>query len=380
MRRLILGDLFGHTLRFSTFRFFTVRFFTLLLFSFLLPGCSEPEPTEKAEIVRSIKYMTLKPKVINQARLIAGVISPTVSTKVAFEISGQILKLNVAVGDRVKKGDVLAEIDPQTYSLKVQSAEGNLKSALARLADAEKKFEQQRKLYQKKFTTKTEFDSSLATLESARSEVSIQDSALKIAKRDLAKTSLLAPFDGAISEKSVEVFEEVTAGKEIVTLHTEDNYEVDVSLPETLVNEVKIGNEVDVKLSIGLSAPIKGYVKEISSQAGQANAFPVTIGLSERIDKLRPGMSAEVTFKFQEDLGVPTFAVPTTAVLPSGEPEKAYVFIFNKEKKFVERREVRVVNIRDNDLLIAGQVKNGDVIATAGVSFLYDKRPVRLLQ
>ena len=346
----------------------------------LLTACSEPETNEKTELVRSIKHMTLIPKAVNQARLIAGVITPAVSTKVAFEISGQVIKLNVAVGDRVKKGDVLAEIDPQTYKLKVQSAEGNLKSALARLADAEKKFEQQRKLYQKKFTTKTEFDSSLATLESARSQVSIQDSALKIAKRDLSKTALLAPFDGAISEKSVEVFEEVTAGKEIVTLHTEDNYEVDVSLPETLVNEVKIGNEVDVKLSIGLSAPIKGYVKEISSQAGQANAFPVTIGLSEKPDKLRPGMSAEVTFKFQQDLGVPTFSVPTSAVLASGEPDKSYVFIFNKEKHYVERKVIRVVNIRDNDLLIAGEVKNGDIIATAGVSFLYDKRPVRLLQ
>lgn len=364
----------------SVFSSHVFRFFTLLFFSFYLTACSEPEPPRKAEVVRSIKHMTLKPKVVNQARLIAGVITPAVSTKVAFEISGQIVKLNVAVGDRVKKRDVLAEIDPQTYKLRVQSAEGNLKSALARLADAEKKFEQQRKLYQKKFTTKTEFDSSLATLESARSEVSIQDSSLKIAKRDLSKTSLLAPFDGAISEKSVEVFEEVTAGREIVTLHTEDNYEVDVSLPETLVNEVKIGNEVDVKLSIGLGTPIKGYVKEISSQAGQANAFPVTIGLSEAPDKLRPGMSAEVTFKFEEDLGVPTFAVPTSAVLPSGEPEKAFVFIFNKEKNFVERKVVTVVNIRDNDLLITGQVKSGDVIATAGVSFLYDKRPVRLLQ
>lgn len=355
-------------------------FFAILLLTTGLVGCSEPETEEKAEIVRSIKHMTLKPKVINQARLIAGVISPAVSTKVAFEISGQILKLNVAVGDRVKKGDVLAVLDPQTYELKVQSAEGNLKSALARLADAEKKFDQQRRLYKKKFTTKTDFDSALATLESARSEVSIQDSALKIAKRDLEKTSLTAPFAGAISEKSVEVFEEISPGKDIVTLHTEDNYEVDVSLPETLVNEVSIGDEVEVKLSIGLSAPVKGYIKEISSQAGQANAFPVTIGLSQKIEKLRPGMSAEVTFKFAQDLGVPTFAVPTTAVLPSGEQNKSYVFIYDKAKKYVERREVKVVNIRDNDLLIAGKVASGDVIATAGVSFLYDKRPVRLLK
>ena len=172
---------------------------------------------------------------------------------------------------------------------------------------------------------------------------------------------------------------EVTAGKTIVVLHTEDNFEVDVSLPETLVNEVHVGDEVSVKLSIGDAPPSKGIVKEVSSQAGQANAFPVTIGLLNGLKGIRPGMSVEVAFSFDQKQEGPTFNVPLAAVTPSGEQGKDYVFVFNPAKNHVERRVVQVVNIRDNILIIAGDVKEGEIIAVAGLSFLHDKMAVRLL-
>ena len=82
-----------------------------------LTGCQEPPQEESKEVIRRIKHMTLKLKPTNQARVIAGVVSPVVQTNVSFEIAGQIQKLNVSVGDRVKKGDIIAELDPQTYEL-----------------------------------------------------------------------------------------------------------------------------------------------------------------------------------------------------------------------------------------------------------------------
>ena len=344
-----------------------------------LTGCQEPPQEESKEVIRRIKHMTLKLKPTNQARVIAGVVSPVVQTNVSFEIAGQIQKLNVSVGDRVKKGDIIAELDPQTYELNLQSAEGALKSAQASLADANKKFIQQSELYKKKFTTKTNYDTALATLESAKSQVSIEQSRVDIAKRDLKKTKLRAPFDGAISEKSSDVFEEVTAGKTIVVLHTEGNFEVDVSVPETLVNEIHVGDQVELKLSLGEGAPFKGYIKDIGSQAGQANAFPATIALNEKVAGLRPGMSVEVTFEFAQNLESETFNVPLSAVTPSESPDKEYMFVFNKDKQYVERRDVTVVNIRDNLLIVKGNVKEGDIVATAGLSFLVDKMPVRLM-
>lgn len=344
-----------------------------------LTACQEPPQEESKEVIRRIKHMTLKLKPTNQARVIAGVVSPVVQTNVSFEIAGQIQKLNVSVGDRIKKGDIIAELDPQTYELNLQSAEGALKSAQASLADANKKFVQQSELYKKKFTTKTNYDTALATLESAKSQVSIEQSRVDIAKRDLKKTKLRAPFDGAISEKSSDVFEEVTAGKTIVVLHTEGNFEVDVSVPETLVNEIHVGDQVELKLSLGEGAPFKGYIKDIGSQAGQANAFPATIALNEKVAGLRPGMSVEVTFEFAQNQESETFNVPLSAVTPSESPDKEYMFVFNKDKQYVERRDVTVVNIRDNLLIVKGNVKEGDIVATAGLSFLVDKMPVRLM-
>ena len=343
-----------------------------------ISGCgSEPEAAIEMK-PRRIKHMTLQQQQLNQQRLIAGVVSPAVSSEVAFEISGRIQKLNASVGTRVKTGDLLAVLDKQTYELRVQSAQGALQRAKAQLTDAEKKYDQQKKLFAKKFTTKTNFDTAVSNLDSAKSDVSIKQSELQIAERDLRKTELTAPFTGAISEKYVEVFEEVTAGKAIVQLHTEGNYEIDVSLPETLVNDVAIGDKVDVKLSLGSSKSTEGYVKEISSQAGQGNAFPVTIGLNDEMNGLRPGMSAEVTFRIQQNVGEETYAVPVGAVLTSGEAKKGYVFAFNKRNSTVDRRNISVVNVRDNDLIITGEVKAGDIIATAGVTFLHDKMKVRI--
>lgn len=344
-----------------------------------LTACSPEAEEKQPEVVRHIKHMTLRAKPVNQTRIISGVIRPVVETNVAFEIGGQILQLNVSVGDRVKKGDVIAQLDPQTYQLAVRSAEGALQSARAQLADASKKFSQQSQLYKKKFTTKTNYDTSLANLESAKSQVEIEQSKVEIARRDLTKTKLLAPFAGAISDKLAEVFEEVKAGKSIVVLHSEGEYQVEVSLPETMVNEIHVGDKVDVKLSVGDGGILKGYVKEISTQAGEANAFPVKIRLSETQAGLRPGMSVEVTFAFAQELAGETFNIPLAAVTPSGKVGKQYVFVYNSQKKVVERRIVRVVNIRDNVLIISGNVKEGDVIAVAGLSFLVDQMEVRLL-
>lgn len=357
--------------------------FLLLLPLLTLVGCSNEPEKPQAEVIRSIKHMTLQAQETRQTRLIAGVVKPVVESNVAFEIGGQITKLTVSVGDRVSSGDLIAELDPQTYQLKLQSAEGSLQASKARLLDAEKKFAQQSKLFEKKFTTKTNYDTALSTLVAARSDVSIQESQVSIARRDLTKTKLLAPFSGAISEKHVEVFEEVTAGKAIVTLHTEGNYEINVSLPETLVNVVNVGDKVDVQVSIGERPRLQGYIKEISSQAAQGNAYPVTIGIvkSEGDDqvRLRPGMSVEVTFKFDQHFNGSAFFVPTAAILPTEQESLVNLFVYNAAEGVVEKRQAQVVNIRDNNAMIAGDVKAGDIIAVAGVSFLVDKMKVKLL-
>lgn len=352
---------------------------TLFLGLAFLGGCGAEEEAKAPEPIRHIKHMKLSAKPVNQSRVISGVISPVVKSNVAFEIGGRILKLNVSVGDRIEKGAVIAELDPQTFQLNLDSAQGSLQSAHAQLADAVKKFEQQSQLYKKKFTTKTNYDSAMATLESAKSTVAIEQSKVEIAKRDLKNTKLLAPFTGAVSEKFFDAFEEVSTGNPIIELHTEGRYEVDVSLPETLVNDIHVGDKVSVKLTIGNHELMEGYVKDIGSRAGQANAFPVTVGLSKDGVGLRPGMSVEVKFEFAQTLEGQTFNIPLAAIITSGEKDKSYVFVYNTKEKFVERRDVQVVNIRDNVLIITGNVKEGDIIAVAGLSFLVDKMPVRLL-
>ena len=348
-----------------------------------LAGCAE-EKTSKPLPTRAIKHMTVADRATDQLRRIAGIVQAGTTTDIAFEIAGRVTALPVGIGDSVKQGAQIGRLETERYELQLESARGELKSVEAQLRDARKKFDQQKKLYAKGYATKTAFDSAQATLEGARSQLETARSKLAIARRDVQKTVLTAPFDGRVSAKYVEVFTEVSTGQKILQLHSEGDFEVTASVPDTIIGQIAVGDPVGVRFtSIGDQALreklSKGTITEIGSQATAANAFQVIARLDADTPGVHPGMSAEVTFRFETAATGKAFLLPKAAVQPGGEERKGFVFVFDKAAKAVRKRAIRIVNIRDNDLEVEGEIKAGDIIATAGVSFLSDGMAVRLL-
>lgn len=344
----------------------------------LLAGCKEEETALADAPVRAIKTMVLKDRAADQVRRISGIVEAETVTDLSFETSGQITKLLVDVGDFVDKDQVIGELDSEPYKLKVDSALGEVQTANANLKDAQEKFTQQSALRKKGFTTKTNFDTATANLEVAKSQLKVTQTKLSIAERDLRKTQLLAPFRGRVSEKYVDVFADVQGGQKVVQMHTEGKLKVQVSVPEGLVRYFKTGDKVSVSFPTLRSLTTEGSIDEISSRAGAANAFPLEITLDQQYPELRPGIAAEVTFRFATGATGAAFVVPTTALLPAEENKKAYLFVFDAKDSVVKKTKVEIINIRDNELEIASDLKPGDVIATAGVSFLTDGMKVKL--
>ena len=308
----------------------------------------------------------------------AGIVKASTSANIAFEISGQIKELLVTVGDQVDKGQVLASLDPETSQLALQSAKGELQAAQAQLSDAQKKFEQQDKLYSRGYATKTAYDTATANVQSARSAVTIAQSAVKIAERNLSKTDLKAPFAGRVGEKTAEVFEEVAAGQTILTLNSEGEDEVEVSMPETLINFVSLGGQAEIAFPTLQGASAAGTISEIGRQAGQGNAFPITLRLTGQPESVLPGMSAEVTFHFEAPESNRGYSVPMSAVQIAAGEDGGTIFVFDQNQGVVRQRSVKVVNIRDNILQIQGEIEPGEILATAGIPFLADEMKVTL--
>lgn len=351
---------------------------TLLALS--LTGCGQ-EQTQAPDIPpRAIKHMTIGQIAGHDSRLLAGVVKAGTSSNVAFEIKGQIVELKAKVGDVVKDGQLLARLDPKPFELEVRKAQLTLDQANASLVDAQQKYTQTKKLWDKRFATRTAFDTATATLRNAQAQVGIAKSQLELRQRDLAETRLLAPFSGAISDRKVEVFEEITAGQVIFAIQTRQENKVEVSVPGRLIRRVRVGQDVEVRFPAFKELKAEGIVTEVSPQAGEASAFPVTIRLKATPPSIRSGMSAEARFRFATNATGNAFNVPLAALKPSTKDNNALIYVYDEKTGVVRERSVRVVGVSGNEPQIIGEVKVGDIIATAGVGHMFDGMKVRLMR
>ena len=219
----------------------------------------------------------------------------------------------------------------------------------------------------------------MSNFRNAEGQVGIARNQLELRKRDLEKSDLLAPYAGRIAEKKVEVFEEIKAGEAIYVIQTEGENEILISIPESQISNVAIGQRVRIKFPPLGNATVDGRVNKISPQAGDGNAYPTTVRLANSPDGLRPGMSAEVTFNFKTLAKGEAFSVPVGALKPDVETNKAVVFVFDDKKGVINSRPVNVIGVDGNRPQIVGGVKAGEIIATAGVGYMYDGMKVRLL-
>ena len=355
------------------------RYLMLLASALFLAACEEEQQATRSEpVVRAIKHMTLDQRAGLQQRRIAGVVTAAISTNVGFEIGGQVIELLRKTGDSVEAGELIARLDPEPYRLQAAQAENTLAQANATLDDARKKFEQQRKLRQQGYATQTAFDTAEASFKNAEGAVGVAESQLDLARRDLAKTDLKAPFAGVIARRAVEVFEDVTGGQSIYVVQSAGEDKIEASLPETLINTVSLGSAVDVGFPPLGNMTVKGIVDEIAPLAGDANAYPIEVRLEQAPPGLRSGMSAELLFRFETESTGKAFLIPMTALKPRVGSEQASIFVYSAATGKLAEREVLVTNVENNSLEIVGELTAGEIIATAGVSFLHDGMSVTL--
>ncbi len=356
-----------------------IRWAFVVLTASLLTACNDTKIETPELPPRAIKHMKIKTLAENETRQLAGIVRAGTNANVAFEIGGSVVVMAKKIGQSVSKGETLAKLDPKPIELELEQAEFSLRQASAVLKDAQSKLSQQQQLRDKGFSTRTALDTAKANFGNAEGQVGIATSQLSSRQRDLSKTTLKAPFDGRISKRQVEVFEEVKAGEAIYTLQTQGENEVEISVPEQLIGVVRVGLEVTVKIPPLNNAIVKGLVTEVSPEAGDGNAYPVTVRLETSPDGIRPGMSAEIELAFKGEGTGKAFSVPVGALKPDVAERRATIFVYDPTSSTVQQKAVQVVGIEGNNPEIIGDIKPGDIIATAGVGQMYDGMEVRLL-
>jgi HlyD family secretion protein len=294
-----------------------------------------------------------------------GKIQPEKDIKISPYISGEVIDLLVKEGDQVKKGDLLAKIDPEIYvsmydqsvaALNTQKAnEANARARLAQLKaqyeNARLTYERQQKLFNQNVISQAEFDQAKASYEVAKAQVTAgeedinasefmvksSEAGLKKANEDLTKTAIFAPNDGTVSKLSVEKGERVTgasqfsSGTEIMRVANLNEMEAQVEVNENDIVRVSMGDTALIEVDAYLNRKFKGIVTEIATSANtsgvsvdQVTNFNVKIHLLKEsyqdlldiarpdYSPFRPGMSTTVEIETETAKNVLT--VPIQAV------------------------------------------------------------------
>lgn len=354
---------------------------------------SEPEP----EIIRPVRTMTLSGGRDSKTRRYFGTVQGGKRADLSFRVSGTLSKINAEKGASVKRGALLATLDPRDYNTRVRQAQSTLAQAKAQYENAQADFTRYENLYKQRVIAKAQYDSYKTQVDVTKSAVATAEAGVKSAQDALKDTELRAPFSGVITERTVENYQDVTAKQTIFTLQDLSALEVVFNIPDNdviLAPIPQVRSIADLQKNAGKlytmnarfdAIPDKVFplgLKEIAPQATASNTYPVTATMPKQDDvRILPGMAVnvEVVFKGEpqeDDEG--KYIVPTTAILNEGTNN--YVWLYRDGT--AEKVPVTVGLIQNNAYIeIEGNdLRNGDSVITAGVYFLHEGQHVRLLE
>ncbi|MGD8700589.1 MAG: efflux RND transporter periplasmic adaptor subunit, partial [Gemmatimonadales bacterium] len=269
-----------------------------LILASTLPACRGQEETEP--VIRPVRYEVAYSTGGNRVRSFSGTARAGVESRISFRVPGSVRRVAVEVGDAVRAGQLLAELDDEDYRLQVQRAEAGLAQARAQARNANADYARARQLYENANLSRSELDAARTASESAASSVNAYERELELARLQLSYTRLRAPVAGAVAAVNVEVNENVPTGQVVVLLTSGSNLEVEVDVPGVLITGIAEGDDVDVAFDALPGRTFAGTVTEVGVAAtGPGLTFPVTVRLAESVSDIRPGMAAEVGFQFE---------------------------------------------------------------------------------
>ncbi len=250
-----------------------------------------------------------------------GTLSALVTVQVGSQVSGRIQSVLVDFNSKVKRGQVIARIDPQLFEAAVEqaranlmAAQGNLVRAQAQATDADRQAKRARALADQKLVAVGEAETAESTADAARASVAAAEggvaqakAALNQAQVNLGYTAIVSPTDGVVISRNVDVGQTVAASLQVATLFTlaEDlaRMQVDTSVSEADVGKLRAGMPATFTVDAFPGERFEGKVRQVRNAATTVQnvvTYDAVIDVDNAELKLRPGMTANVTFVWAE--------------------------------------------------------------------------------
>ena len=351
----------------------------LLVLGCLVAACEE-EVSAPADRVRAIKTYVVTEPAGSDLRRYSGTLVASDTSSLSFAVAGTVATVDAVEGQSMTAGQTLATLDPVPFELDRDAALAELSRAEATSTEKQTELARQRTLFEKGWVAKAALDQAVSAAEGAEAQLNLARSRLGTAERNLRNATLTAPFDGLIASREVEPFQEVASGQSLFQINSDGALEVIISVSDAVVSRLVPGATATVDVPTVADCGCTARIIEIGTASGTANTVAVKAALLDGPPSLLPGMSAEVTVALDDTGEDGGFLVPLTAIAPGDEAAPGYVFVFDADARVVRKTPVRGGDSALGNLVsVVDGVSAGDIIASAGVSFLRDGQTVKLL-
>ena len=343
----------------------------LLATSFFISGCEEPPQTIVASS-RPVKTIIIGGDTTSNTREFPAVVDAIKKADISFRVNGQINKILVKEGDDVKKGQVLAELDPTDFKIKLKDRQASYDTDKAN-------YDRAVKLVKKGAISKVDHDNIRAQFHTANAN-------LDTAKQDLLYTKLKANFDGIIAKRHVENHEEVIFSQTIFSLEDVSALKIKIDIPENLM--ILVNRNRDGKRNLhavfdnisNQEFPLN-FLETATKADPNTKTFKVTLRMDspEKYNVL-PGMTATVyaeMFSYESNTDV-VFALPVSAVISDNE-KQATVWVVDEKTMTVNPVQVTPGLMIGDTMQVTG-LNPGARVVIAGAPFLRNDMKVTLLE
>lgn len=311
---------------------------------------------------------------VAQGYTYSGEVRGRYESQLAFQVNGKIVKRNVQLGSTVNGGDVLLQIDAKDVVQTVQNYSAQVYSAESQLQLAESNLKRYRELLEGGAISQSQYDQYANAYNVAAAGVRQTQAQYTQGANQLDYTLLKADKPGVVSDISAETGQVVSAGQVIVTVVQDGEREVEISVPENRIEELRKAEKFQVSFWALPNITTDGRVREIAPMADQiTRTFKVRISVSNPPPEMKLGMTAAVSIGSTAE---PVISIPVTAVYQAGNSTPAVWVVTDGT---VTQRSIQTGNYgKDNTVQIISGLRQGERIVIAGVHKMTEGQQVKL--
>jgi len=340
-----------------------------------LAACSKTETAP--DPVRAVRTLTISPQTAGGAYEYAGEVKSRTESRLSFRVGGKMLKRSVDIGDTVKAGQVLAQLDPQDLRLGQDAARAAVAMAQASFDQNAADFKRYKDLHEQGFIGPAELDRRDMALKTARAQLDQAKAQSNVQGNQASYAALLADASGVITGVDIEPGMVVAAGTPVLRLAHDGARDVVFSVPEDKVSLVKAMAAQPGRFKVrlwGADAPaLPATIREISAAADSTTRTFLIKADVGAASGMRLGQTATVLMELPQTVGVTK--LPLSALRE--EQGKSAVWLVERGNMTVRSQVVTLAGADGNDAVISSGLAPGQVVVTAGVHVLNPGQKVK---